>query len=452
MNFQVLEEVYQEYKDVVSFVYVYSREAHPEEDPFLEGFESSDLGWHHPYTRTTSMPQRAERARWMKSDLEPDAEMPMMIDYIDTPLGSRDAIKQFYDGAGFYSGYVIDCDATILAEVPWAWHGPGAEWWSLPLAEADQLRAFLDDYLADPPPCYDPPSAPDDEPGPPPERDSEPTILIVDDDGGDPYEGYFKVPLRSQKNHVQVWDVHAAGSPALSLLQDFGVVVWLTGDMSEDTLTAEDQDNLAAYLDQGGGLFISGQNIGQDIGDTAFYRDYLHATLLVEDMDIHSLIGIDIFEDTDVALVGFDGAGNQTSPSGIEPREGAHGVFRYQTGGEPPWAGLRWGGHYRVVYFAFGMEGIGNLGAAAHRYTITDRLVTWLEAGSCPGDINDDKLVDNADYVLFEANLDGPVPMTAPPGEDRDFLEFLLSDLDQDGDVDVVDFGEFQEHFGAVCE
>jgi hypothetical protein len=148
-----MEETYQQYRDSVGFRWVYGREAHPEEDPF-PGTESADLGWDHPYTETTSMEERAQRASWLKTDQEPDFEIPMMIDYIDDAPNQDDAIKWSYMGGGFYSGYVIDCDGTVIEAVDWAWKDDDGGWYGLPLAHVDQLHAFLDEYLTDPPPCY----------------------------------------------------------------------------------------------------------------------------------------------------------------------------------------------------------------------------------------------------------------------------------------------------------
>ena len=56
----------------MNFVWVYGREAHPEEHPFAPGFETKDLGWGHRYFEPTTMDERAQRARWMKAELEPD--------------------------------------------------------------------------------------------------------------------------------------------------------------------------------------------------------------------------------------------------------------------------------------------------------------------------------------------------------------------------------------------
>jgi len=412
----------------VNFVWVYGKEAHPEEHPFSPGFETIDLGWTHRYFETTTMEERAQRARWMKSELEPDAEMPMMLDYINSEMGEDNAIRAVYGGGGFYSGFVIDCDGTIIHQSNWGWFRPGGQWWNLPLPPAADLEAFLDGYLADPPPCYEaPPAAGEPSIAAHPEtirgeRAGAPTILIVDDDDGEDYEGYFKIPLGNLQTHSLIWEVQEAGSPSPETLQDFRAVVWLTGDSSVDTLTATDQANLAAYLDSGGKLFISGQNLGQDIGDSAFYHDYLHASVVDDDVEAIQLIGDDILEGKDVRLMGADGAGNQTSPSRILPVEGAVGIFHYAELGPEAWAGLRWEGDYQVVYLAFGFEGIGNQGAGAFRFKIMKALFEWFGELPCPTDFDGDGEVDTADLLHLLAGWGTPD-----------------GDVDGDDDTDTAD-------------
>ena len=333
------------------------------------------MGWDHRYFETTTMEQRAQRARWIKTDLKPDGEIPIIIDYINSSLGPDNIIWNAYTGGGFYSGFVIDCNATIIYQVNWAWFAPGGQWWGLPLSPVNDLENFLDSYLADPPACYEP------------EIDLHdlntqaqlPTVLIVDDDGGSAYEGYFKIPLGNLKKHYQIWDVQNDGSPPSNTLENYGVVVWLTGDTRQNTLTPTDQDNLTAYLDGGGMLFLSGQNIGQDIGDSALYHDYLHARFIDDDTDINRLLGEDILNGIEVTLSGVDGAGNQEAPSQIELLDNAIGVFRYDKLGLPAWGGLRWQGEYKVVYLAFGFEGIGDRGAATFRFKIMKDIFAWFD-------------------------------------------------------------------------
>ena len=75
------------------------------------------------------------------------------------------------------------------------------------------------------------------------------------------------------------------------MINNFSIVVWFTGDDWSNTLTTTDQNNLQTYLDSGGKLFVSGSDIGWDIGGSSFYRDYLHAQYIRDDTNLYVLSG-----------------------------------------------------------------------------------------------------------------------------------------------------------------
>ena len=108
------------------------------------------------------MSQRAQRARWMKTDPNPDYEIPMLVDFINDPPNANNAIRKAYLGSGYYSGYVIDCDGKVLYSTNWAWFATGKDWWGLPLDAVSNLTQLLDNYLKNPPSCYKPAAAPTD--------------------------------------------------------------------------------------------------------------------------------------------------------------------------------------------------------------------------------------------------------------------------------------------------
>ncbi len=100
------------------------------------------------------MAERAQRAKWMKTDPNPDYEIPMMIDYINDPPNKNNSIRSTYFGGGYYSGFIIDCDGKVLYSTSWGWYAPKKSWWGLPLDPVANLHAFLDKYLKNPPACY----------------------------------------------------------------------------------------------------------------------------------------------------------------------------------------------------------------------------------------------------------------------------------------------------------
>jgi hypothetical protein len=124
---------------------MYVREAHPNPDTAPCG-STEELGWSHPSSSTRSQEERAQRARWLQNDY--DLTFPYVIDFVD------DRIKEQYLTFGFYAGWVIDCDGTVLVFEPWAWATSDTQWCGLPLADMSGLGAALDAYLASPPACY----------------------------------------------------------------------------------------------------------------------------------------------------------------------------------------------------------------------------------------------------------------------------------------------------------
>ncbi|HLY33126.1 MAG TPA: hypothetical protein VKQ07_01210, partial [Jatrophihabitantaceae bacterium] len=72
------------------------------------------------------------------------------------------------------------------------------------------------------------------------------------------------------------WDLAANPSLPQSYLTAHTTVIWFTGNSYPGPITPYESD-LTAFLNGGGRLFMSGQDIlGQAAGTTAFVHDYLH--------------------------------------------------------------------------------------------------------------------------------------------------------------------------------
>jgi len=145
-------------------------------------------------------------------------------------------------------------------------------------------------------------------------------------------------------------------------------VVWNVG-WGFPSLDADDRAALGAYLDNGGNLFVTGQDIGWDFFDTSgsqyspaainWYRTYLGATYVMDDTNLLNVSGVasdPVGDGMSFAIAGGTGANNQDYPSEIEPYGDGVGCFYYTTGRE---AGTRIdNGTFKSVYLAFGFEGI----------------------------------------------------------------------------------------------
>ena len=221
-------------------------------------------------------------------------------------------------------------------------------------------------------------------------------VLIVDDDDGAGFETYFEAAvLAAGRSYLTVSSPPTAAEMAL-----FESVVWLTGNDFQNTLSAADQAELGAYLDAGGRLFMSGQDIGFDIKTDAFYADYLHAVYVQDDVGLRGCLGVDtspvgagfVFD-----IQGGSGASNQGYPSEVDPLYPALPAFVYDEAVLPAGmvnndlgkgqveagainssgtAGLTVdNGVYKLVYFAFGFEAIAGEG---DRTAVMARVLDWM--------------------------------------------------------------------------
>lgn len=259
---------------------------------------------------------------------------------------------------GYYSATLYAGRYVLTARAPFHW----------PLAiEVDVDQDQRRDFWLDPTPC----------------------LLVVDDDfddGGTAYDdqAYYTQTLESLNVSYNVWSVPDDGNgPPLDKLRQYRGVIWLTGRDWDYTLTAADQAALAAYLDSGGRLFVSGQDIGWDIARTTappFYRDYLHAGYLADDSGSRELAGASFLSGLTVTIEGGDGANNQADPSEITVAGDGAGIFRYTD--DNNWAATAYANDtYRVVYLAFGFEGINT---STDRQKVMAHVLNYLQPCALP--------------------------------------------------------------------
>jgi hypothetical protein len=172
------------------------------------------------------------------------------------------------------------------------------------------------------------------------------------------------------------------------------------------------QSALMTYLDSGGRLFISGQDVGFYLGNSStFYSAYLHALYVQDDINLFSLNGVlgdPIGNGLSLSISGGDGANNQSWPEEIDPLYPAVPVFVYNPSGllgeaetdlhldderqldlrassQSIQSAISSGtgalrvdtGTYKVVYFSFGFEAINNL-AGSSRAQVLKAVLDWL--------------------------------------------------------------------------
>ena len=214
-------------------------------------------------------------------------------------------------------------------------------------------------------------------------------ILLIDDDIGSSNEKYYERALKKVSLFkgigYDLYRVNTSGSPSVEKLMEYQLVIWYTSTDFQTTLTTSDQNNLKSYLDNGGFLWISGQDIGFDINTSSFYENYLHAvhennTILPPLNRYVSGVSGDIFEDK-IFFIG-DGAGSRqhASPSDIDANIGASVILYYYDNSNYG-AAIKYNGTYKVMYFAFNWEAIDD---ECDRIDSLNRSINWLNLDEAP--------------------------------------------------------------------
>jgi len=213
-------------------------------------------------------------------------------------------------------------------------------------------------------------------------------ILLVDDDAGDMMEGFFTQALDNNGYLYEVWDEFTRGAPVSSDLSPYHVVIWETG--TSGRIDPDDQAAVSTYMDNGGRVFFTGQDIGwylnewsgHTTADVDFYNNYLHADYLQDDSGYRSLTGVPgdpVGGGLSFDIGGGDGSNDQDWPSEIDGRPGASDVFEYATGVV---GAVRYDlSPHRMLYLAFGFEAVNY---SADRDTLMHRALEWLANGQWP--------------------------------------------------------------------
>lgn len=232
------------------------------------------------------------------------------------------------------------------------------------------------------------------------------TVLLVLRDWSTFHYLYYTEVLNSLGISYITWQ----GSPELDILSKYNTIIWSTGSKEENTLTSSDQSNLQTWLSNGGNLFLSGQLIGVDIGDTPFYSDYLHCTHVYSPAGLHHLKSTatnPVFGELDIVL-SSEGENQQSFASEIYSYSPAFPILQYDTSTPEGSGNIQLNGtaavavgkkSYKAVYFAFGFEGIDSF---ADRLTLMHGIFNWF--GDHPTNVDEDendlRLIPNRSFLF----------------------------------------------------
>jgi len=211
-------------------------------------------------------------------------------------------------------------------------------------------------------------------------------ILVVDADAWSPSGAvlaYYQADLDELligHDSQSITDA-ATDVPSAAELSDYSLVIWAQAVSHPGFVSAWDE--LAAFVEQGGNLLISGQDIGywaEQEGQLDSLADLLHASFVAEDAGLGDVLAKPggVFDGLILEPNTADSADNQSSPDHVEPADALAEIAWRTAGGQGVGLSVT-ACASRLVYLAFGLEGMGPRG---DRQMVLDRAVTWLTASA----------------------------------------------------------------------
>ena len=261
-------------------------------------------------------------------------------------------------------------------------------------------------------------------------------ILLYDADIVDDYVEYYRGPLDSLGVTFHFADKNIGDVIPVSRMDElnYPVAIWFTGDLTESVITAADEDSLLSFLEAGGRLFLTGQNIVENLSSTSrLLTDYLQVSyggesseVIAREVDSNPIIsGLGFF-----GLIGTGGADNQTSMDILNPTNNSEPALYYGLSGEEVAAvsveDTQSGA--KIFLTGFGFEGIiDNNNRLSKPYELMAAVLNWFEL-----DVTFTGTEDEDQFVPAEFSLEQNYPNPFNPST---MISFSLK---EDAEINLV--------------
>ncbi len=225
-------------------------------------------------------------------------------------------------------------------------------------------------------------------------------MLFVDDDQGDALERFFNSSLQANNYSYDTWDVSSLGAtPSAAQLNVYDVVIWNTGSDFSSTgagLSAAEQTAIQGYLDAGGRMFISGQDVLYNGVTTTFRTNYLKVSAFTNDLSLsaHTESGVTgnaISNGQSLAVAAPSDFGTLYIDA-VSPVAGAEGTYLHGLSTAAyPFSAVNYRGNYAsggfgIVFSTLPFEAISSSAASPNNQaTVMKRVVEYLNGVTVAG-------------------------------------------------------------------
>jgi hypothetical protein len=204
-------------------------------------------------------------------------------------------------------------------------------------------------------------------------------VVVIDDDGADTLEYYYRVSVDSLSNRVRIWNRTTDGDQSITGIP---TTIWFTGNATQNTLDTTEQSELRNYLNSGGHLLLSGQNITDNLGSASqFLTTVLHCSTRTNGVSQRRIWGVannPISNGVDMYIIGTGGAQNQTSPASIYALPGSTEILSYSSGNREVCGVSGFYGSGSYIFLSFGLEAVSGVSNTMTRTAFLNRCLTWL--------------------------------------------------------------------------
>jgi hypothetical protein len=213
-----------------------------------------------------------------------------------------------------------------------------------------------------------------------PLRLGRPPLLLVDDDNWAVTDTFITRFLEDGGHEVDVWS-ESDTTISQEELQRYRAVIWNNG-RSWFTLDSTERVRVQDYLEQGGKLLFSSQYGAENINDSLFLAQVLHARRINDNTQVDLVDGIPgapLGEDLLLNLAGGDGDDDNESPNSMEAVFPAVPWLQYRDLEE--YAAIAWSGQSggQLLFLGFPLESVGGAAGSATGTEFLEVCLQWFQ-------------------------------------------------------------------------
>lgn len=209
-----------------------------------------------------------------------------------------------------------------------------------------------------------------------------PHLLVVKDDPESDVESYVTDAIRGQGKIYDEIELGTGDLLPAEHLPPYGLIIWLSGNARESTITTQDQYLLSQFLSEGSKVILSGQDIVDNLAGGAFLQNVLEVEVHDDSLRSNAVTATSepLTPGEWYLTTGSEGAANQRSQSSFTPLGNSRSIGYYGRTGNGPTSVVEFAGGNGLL-FGFGIEAIsGMMPESAALEDLLEDIYIWADS------------------------------------------------------------------------